>query len=158
MTLLYIRHCSNRCENISTRPTLLNILYCSNTVKTYSISKTRQCMPSRSTICLSWTSAFNVHFLTVIVRFVPGEVHLGYVMTGCGVLCTCIFACGDIRWSYLSSSLQDISFYTDGHFLLCLLCPFTLTFQLDSHGLIDKLFPFTGSPESVDTVKHTVFL
>ena len=47
-------------------------------------------MPSRSTICLSWTSAFNVHFLTVIVRFVPGEVHLGYVMTGCVVLCTCI--------------------------------------------------------------------
>ena len=31
-------------------------------------------------------------------------------------------------------------------------------FQLDSHGPIDKLFPFTGSPESVDSVKHTVFL
>ena len=116
-------------------------------------------MPSRSTICLSWTSAFNVHFLTVIVRFVPGEVHLGYVMTGCVVLCTCILPVVISGGHIFLLICRIFRFYTDGHFLLCLLCPLYINlFQLDSHGPIDKLFPFTGSPESVDSVKHTVFL
>ena len=67
------------------------------------------------------------HFLTVIVRFVPGEVHLGYVMTGCVVLCTCILPVvisGGHRFLLICRIFR---FDTDGHFLLRLLCPFTLT-------------------------------
>ena len=105
-------------------------------------------------ICVS-----TFHFLTVVVKFVPGEVHLGYDMTGCVVLCTCILPVVISGGHMFLLICRTICFDTDGHFLLHLLCPLYINlFQLDSHGLIDKLFPLTGSPESVDTVKHTVFL
>ena len=48
-------------------------------------------------ICVS-----TLHFLTVIVKFVPGEVHLGYVITSCGYLIL-PFGLWYIRWSYVSS-------------------------------------------------------
>ena len=66
-------------------------------------------------LCIS-----TLHFLTVIVKCVPGEVHLGFVITSCVVLCTCILpvvisgghmflpVCGKLRAD------------TDGHFLLYL--------------------------------------
>ena len=31
-----------------------------------------------------------LHFLTVILKCVPGEVHFAYVMTSCRLHCTCI--------------------------------------------------------------------
>ena len=88
-------------------------------------------------ICVS-----TFHFLTVVVKFVPGEVHLGYDMTGCVVLCTCILPVVVSGGHMFLLICRTICFDTDGHFLLHLLCPLYINlFQLDSHGLIDKLFP-----------------
>ena len=84
-------------------------------------------MPSRSTICLSWTSAFQRPFLDSYCQVCPRGSTPWVCYDWLRGTLYMHFACGDIRWSYVSSNLQDISFYTDGHFLLCLLCPFTLT-------------------------------
>ena len=66
-----------------------------------------------------------LHFLTVIVKYVPGEVHLGYVMSSCVVFCTCILPVvisgGHMFLPFCRTLIGD----ADGHFLQHLLCPIT---------------------------------
>ena len=56
-------------------------------------------------ICVS-----TFHFLTVVVKFVPGEVHFGYDMTGSVVLCTCILPVVISGGHMFLLILQDHSF------------------------------------------------
>ena len=70
---------------------------------------------------------FQRPFLDSYCQVVPGEVHLGYVMTGCVVLCTCFLPVVISGGHMFLLICRIFRFYTDGLFLLCLLCPFTLT-------------------------------
>ena len=85
---------------------------------------TGQCMPCRSTKCPSWTCAFQrfifFFFLTVIVKCVPGEVHLGYVMTSYGTLYF-HFACGISGGHMFLPFCRTLIGDTIGHFLQQLL-------------------------------------
>ena len=65
-----------------------------------------------------------LHFLTVIVKRVPGEVHLGFVMTICVVLCTCILPVVISGGHMFLSVCRTLHADTDGHFLLYLCFPF----------------------------------
>ena len=82
---------------------------------------TGQCMSCRSTKCPSWTCAFQRFiFLTVIVKCVPGEVHLGYVMTSYGTLYF-HFACGISGGHMFLPFCRTLIGDTIGHFLQHLL-------------------------------------
>ena len=68
-------------------------------------------MPSRSTIGLSWTSAFQRPFLDSYCQVCPRRSTSWVCYDWLRGTLYLHFACGDIRWSYLSSKLQDISFF-----------------------------------------------
>ena len=61
-----------------------------------------------------------LHFLTVIVKCVPGEVHLGYVMTSYGTLYF-HFACGISGGHMFLQFCRTLIGDTIGHFLQHLL-------------------------------------
>ena len=58
-----------------------------------------------------------LNFLTVIVKCVLGEVHLGYVMTSCVLLCTCILLVITSGGLMFLLFCRTVIGDADGHFL-----------------------------------------
>ena len=84
------------------------------------------CREGQQSVCHG-LAGFNLQFLTGTLKGVPGEFHLGYVMTSCLIHCTYILPTL-YQMARCLFHIYDCEWRSDGHFLVHLLCPITLTY------------------------------